>query len=140
MSSCTCHADLKEIVHSGPSIGDDWSFSVTIDGKTRSFDANGLGASRDRIVFDEPLRWTTNGGGCGEVVALDIHVEATEHDVFFDDQGAERRTLTVRCPEDGEQVRRLEDQQIAARVTERPFKAARVHFVTFVFDFETVCS
>jgi len=139
MNACTCHVDLKEIVHTGAFIGDDWEFAVTIDGVTRAIDGSGTGETRDRTVFEDPIRWTTNGSRCGDSMTVDIEVTATEKDRVFDDEGDAKRALVVACPGPSETSRAYPGEQLVVRVEERPLRNAMVHWVTFVFDLETVC-
>ena len=139
MSACTCHVDLKEVVHTGSYIGDDWRYANTIDGTERSIDDQGAGETRDRTTFDDPLRWTTNGNRCGDSMEIEIEVTATEKDVVFDDQGSSKRSILVSCPGPDEGSRTYAGEQLVVRVEERPLRNAMVHWVTFIFDLETVC-
>ena len=135
---CTCTVKLTEIVHTGADIGDDWSYSVSIEGTTVAMEGIGSGEPRERIPFDPPYAWIIEVADC-DIVSLDVQVKAKEQDLFFSDKGEKVRTLTVTCPEPGEGPNRFENQQVVARVTEQPFLNKLVHWVTFVFDLETVC-
>lgn len=137
--ACICDVTLRDIVHSGSDIGDDWSYRITVDGVTVTLDGEGHGKPRERIGFDPPPRWEIEGT-CGEALDVDVRVQAEEQDLFVDDRGERSRTLTVLCPEAGEGPNRFPKQQLTARVEEEPNFLREVHWVAFTFDLETRCA
>lgn len=138
---CICEVLLREIVHSGSDIGDDWSYRITIGGTTVSIDGQGHGEARQRIGFDPPPSWhVENGAICGEAMSVEIRVQAEEEDLFVNDYGERTRVITVACPGTGEGPNRFLGQQLVARVVEEPAFLERVHWVAFIFDLETRCA
>ena len=139
MSECICHVELKEVLHTGSDIGDDWVFSIEVDGVRRSIDMRGTGRTEDRVTFARRLRWTTYGHPCGSVMSVGVTVAATEKDLVFDDHGEGGGTFLVACPGPGGAPRVYPGQEIVIRVEERPLGDAMVHWVTFVFELTTIC-
>lgn len=137
--SCICEVALREIVHSGANIGDDWLYRVTVGSTTVAIDGQGHGEPRERISFDPPPNWKVAGGTCGEVMTIEIRVQAEEEDLFVNDLGERTRTITVACPEPDEGPNRFLGQQLVARVVEEPRFLEKVHWVAFIFDLETRC-
>jgi hypothetical protein len=138
--SCICDVTLTEIVHSGADIGADWSYRVTVGETTISLDGQGHGAPRERIEFDPPPSWKVEGGSCGDIMSVQIRVQAEEEDLFQNDLGERTRVITVACPESEEGPNRFLGQQLVARVVEEPSFLEKVHWVAFIFDLETRCS
>lgn len=139
VSGCACHVVLKEVVHAGAEIGDDWIFDVDVEGVRRTLDMRGMRHGQDRVRFARPPTWTAYGPRCGVVMSVGITVKATEKDLIFDDQGESGGTFLVACPGRGGSPLVYPDQEIAVRVEERPLGDAMIHRVTFVFDLTTVC-
>ena len=137
---CACNVDLKEILHSGSDIGDDWRYQIIIEGVTVSIDGQGHGEARERIALDPPIGWHFRVPDCGPNVSFEVQVKAEEEDLFFSDRGEKTRTITVQCPEPGEGPNDFLNQQIVARVAEEPAFLRKVHWVTFTFDIETTCT
>lgn len=136
---CVCEVALREIVHSGADIGDDWSYRITVGDTTIGIDGQGHGEPRQRIEFDSPPSWRIEGPSCGEVVTVDIRVQAEEEDLLVNDRGERTRSITVACPAPDEGPNRFLGQQIVARVVEEPNFLREVHWVAFIFDLETRC-
>ena len=136
---CVCTVELSEIVHTGRDIGDDWSYHVTVGGVTVEVEG-GKAEKDERIRLDPPYRWSIEASGCEDEIGIPVRVRAEEHDLIFSDKGERTRTLTVTCPEAGEGPNRFDNLQLVARVTEQPFFKKVVHWVTFVFDIETICT
>ena len=130
---------MDEIVHGGADIGDDWSYRVTVGGTTTSIDGQGHGEARQRIAFDPPIAWRIEGGDCGDVVSVEVRVQAEEEDLFVNDRGERTRVITVPCPQSDEGPNRFLGQQLVARVVEEPAFLQQVHWVAFIFDLETRC-
>ena len=137
--SCICDVALREIVHSGADIGDDWVYRITVGDTTINIDGQGHGEARQRISFDSPPSWRVEGGACGEIMTIEIRAQAEEEDLFQNDVGERTRSITVACPEPGEGPNRFLGQQLVARVVEEPDFLRRVHWVAFSFDLETRC-
>lgn len=137
--ACVCDVKLREIVHGGYDIGDDWRYRITVEGELVTVDGRGHGEPRERIVFDPPLHWRTAGGECGDVLSLEVRVQAEEEDLFVNDRGERTRTIEVTCPDPGEGPNRLLGEQLVARVEEEPSFLKEVHWVAFIFDLETRC-
>lgn len=136
---CVCVVELKEIVHSGSDIGDDWRYEVGVGGVEARIDGQGHGEARQRIRLDPPRRWKLLPADCSEVVSIEVRVKAEEEDLFANDRGENTRSLIVACPEPGEGPNEFLNQQLVARVAEEPEFLKRVHWVTFIFDVETRC-
>ena len=132
----TCRLELREIVHSGSDLGDDWGYEIVVNGRRVSIDGSGYGRSRDRILVDPPETWILRGQEHPDVLSVPIRVTAEERDLLFDDRGQGERTLELPCPEPGEPPRHFPNQQLVARVQGTPAFLARVNWVAFVFDAE----
>jgi hypothetical protein len=137
--NCICEVSLREIVHSGADIGEDWSYRITVGETTISIDGQGHGEPRERIAFDPSPSWRLEGGESGQIMSVEIRVQAEEEDLFQNDYGERTRTITVACPEPDEGPNRFLGQQLVARVVEEPSFLEKVHWVAFIFDLEARC-
>ena len=136
MAECVCMVDLKTIRHAGNYLGDDWTYTVMVNGEAREIEGNG--GDQD---FDPPMRWTVTGGDCGANKTVTIAVKALEDDLFFDDEGSAIKHITVACPPAGAEPARLSNEAVRARVVEAiGWFSGGTNFVDFVFDVEFRCN
>ncbi len=135
MAECLCNADLKIIRHAGTYLGDDWTYTITVNGDSRVIAGNG----KDQ-EFDPPMRWKVKGGECGANMTVTIAVKALEDDLFFDDEGSQIKHITVSCPPAGFEPAKLTNEAVRARVVESiGWFSGGIAFVDFVFDVEFGC-
>ena len=136
MAQCVCTVDLKTIRHAGSYLGDDWTYTVSVNGETREIAGNG-----EDQAFDPPMRWTVTGGDCGANTTVTIAAKALEEDLFFDDEGSQIKHITVSCPPEGSEPTKLTNEAVRARVVEAiGWFSGGTNFVDFIFDVEFRCA
>ncbi len=141
MTACVCTVDLRAIQHLGEFIGNDWSYTIVVNGRERTLSGTGANQEfRPGAPHGVP-RWTLTGHECGETVAVRIQVRAMEVDLLFDDEGGDELVIRSLCPPEGKGALRLPDQRVRARVTEDLgwFRGGYTNVVTFSFDIELSC-
>jgi len=138
MADCICHAELKHIRHDGNYIGDDWKYTIRVNGEEKEITGNG----KD-IEFDPPPRWSAVVGECGTPTVLSIQAVAVEEDLFFDDVGSAIRHIKQDAIAEGSGPVHNKNVAVRARVVETRVAwliSGGTNFVDFVFDLEYVCT
>lgn len=126
---CTATITLQAITHTGADIGDDWSYSVTVAGGLHRIPLRSGRGKPGVNELPQVMTWTVTGQP-GTVLEVPVVLEATEHDVIFDDTGQTRTALAVRCPPGGQAYTGV-TQEVRVRVSE---KLAGTNTVTFRFE------
>lgn len=135
MAECTCQAHLKHIRHDGNFIGDDWKYTILVNGEAKEIDGNGQDQE-----FDPPLTWTVGLGECGGPTVVSIQTKALEQDLFFDDHGSAIRHVKQQAPSPGDAPIQVNSIAVRARVVEAiGWFSGGTNFVDFVFDLEYTC-
>ncbi len=136
MANCICNATLKHLRHDGNYLGDDWKYTITVNGQVKQLDGNGTDQE-----FGDTMKWEVPLGECGGGTVVSIQAKALEEDLFFDDEGSAIRHIKQDAPASGAAPIRLENVAVRARVVEAiGWFSGGTNFVDFVFDLEYVCA
>lgn len=135
MADTLCHASLKHIKHDGNYLGDDWKYTIRVNGEEKEITGNGK-----NIDFDPPMRWTVVAGPAGEATVVSIQAKAVEEDLFFDDEGSAIRHVKQPAIPAGSEPVTVSNVALRARVVEGnpTWFAGGTNFVDFLFDLEYV--
>lgn len=136
-SDCRIKVTLIEVEYKGVDIGDDWTYSVAVDGESTQLlqnDKHSNGATQyfARIVYDKVLT-----GRCGDKINLNLSANAKESDLADDDEGSKSTLYQVSC-EPGNIL--TYDPELQVNVKEYiPVLADDLGRLYFRFRIETQC-
>lgn len=137
MADCVCQVKLKQIKHDGNYLGDDWTYTIRVNGEEKKIGGNG-----QNVDMDPPELWSVTLGPCGEPSVVSIQAVAVEEDLLFDDVGSAIRHIKQGAIPPGSDPVHQTNVAVRARVVEsglRWFNDGGTNFVDFMFDLEYRC-